>query len=158
MPIETGTAMSSAMTAVCTVLTAIAATPNFGGVSPVNQFFSVRKLDPSARIAGTALAIRNTAIAMMMTSTTVPAAVVVPRNSVSAPKRRLRGSAPPPPGIPTEVVSRVSRLNADGPSLGQVANGGRDLRPDGLRKRRVAEVGQRLLPVGAARVREEALQ
>src|SRR5690242_20393571 len=145
MPIETGTAMISARTAVSTVPTAIAATPKRGGLSPVNQFFSVRKLDPSARIAGTALAIRNTAIATMMTSTTVPAAVVAPRNKVSAPKRRLRGSAPPPPGEnPAEAVSRVSRLNAECPLSGEVADRGRDLGPHALRQRRVAEVGQRL--------------
>ncbi len=108
--------MMSAKTAVSTVPKAIAATPKRGGSSPVYQSLKVRKLASSALIAGTALTTRKTAIATMMTSTMVPAAVVAPRNRVSGPNRRLRGSAPPPPGAgPAEVGVRVSRLNADGP-------------------------------------------
>src|SRR5207247_2541297 len=76
-----------------TVANAIAATPKCGGVSAANHLVSVRKLLLSALRAGIALAMRKTAIATMMTRTTDPAVVVVARKTVSAPKRRLRGSA-----------------------------------------------------------------
>ncbi len=51
----------------------------------------------SARSAGTALEIRKTAMATMMTSTMAPAAVLSARKPVSVPNRVFFGSAPPPP-------------------------------------------------------------
>ena len=105
MPSATGTATSSAISALTTVPKASAAMPNRGGLSFGNQSVSVKKFASSARSAGIAFAIRKTVIATMMTRTIVPAARVRPRKMDSAPNPLRRGSAPPPPSPPPLVRS-----------------------------------------------------
>src|SRR3954470_20773579 len=102
-----------------------------------------------------ALTIRKTAMAAMMTSTIEPAAVAVPRKSMSAPSRRRLGSPPPPPGEPAEVAGRVCWLK--GVLSGQVLDGAGNLGPDRLGQRGVAQLVERGLALGAGGVAQEAL-
>src|ERR1051326_5180370 len=80
-----------------TVPKASAAMPKWGGLSPVNHWKVVKKLEPSDLIAGIALEIRKTPMATMMSRTDMPAPVDRPRNIDSKLHRFRRGSAPPPP-------------------------------------------------------------
>src|SRR5436190_17057452 len=101
-------------------------------------------------------------MATMMTSTIAPDAVVNHRKRLSAPNRRCSGRAPPPPNAgpggprgapgPAETGRSVSAEPVTEGWLigsGEVAHGGRDLRPDRVRQRGVAPLGRGRLAVRA---------
>src|SRR3954463_10732389 len=94
-------------------------------------------------------------MATMMTRTRAPAAVVSSRNIRSAPNRWPRGRAPPPPetGASAGGVGRDCSAMVSGQAADRGGNLGLQLR----RQRRVADLAQLGLAVGAGDVAEEAL-
>src|SRR3954451_13097960 len=94
-------------------------------------------------------------MATMMTRTRAPAAVVSSRNIRSAPNRWPRGRAPPPPETGASAGVVVSDCSAM--VSAQAADRGGNLGLQLRRQRRVADLAQLGLAVGAGDVAEEAL-